>query len=188
MAAPSVESKLNQLEKEIDHLRSLFDQHFAGVMKRAPLKEHDGLKALIRSFTPADLKTTAYKFRFQSLKTRHSQLANLWEKTLQQIEDGTYRRDLFLLKAKERLESTQAPGAKAAPSPKQATSKFDSLYEKFKEAAQKADQKVPAKEAFISSLQKQIDLQKQKNPKAKFEVKLQKDASGKTQVKLKVLS
>lgn len=188
MKLTDVDARLTQLEQQIEQVKTLYEQHFAGVLRRIPEKEHSNLKNSFKSINTGDLRSTVTKFRYQALKTRLLQLETHWQKVLKEIEEGTYRRDLFLLRAKEKAENvepkSQPPAAKSAPS--KADAQLEVLYKKYSELALAQNQKVPQKDSFIRSIQTQIDAQKAKNPAAKFEIKLQKDEAGKFQVKLKV--
>jgi len=186
--AVSAETKLTQLEMQIESLKSQYDQHFAGVAKRAPLREHELWKREFNSIALHEIKSTALKFRHQGLKAKHIQLSNLWQKILKEIEEGTYKRDLFHLKAKEKAVNSEKPVPVSSPSqPKAKTAVgLESLYLKYTELAKAAGQSIPDKEKFLGAIQKQIETQKAKNPAAKIELGLQKDSSGKVQVKLKL--
>ncbi len=178
----NLDFKLAQLDSELERLHSLYEQHFAGLIKLEPQREFKVFKQQFHAIGAGDLKTTAQKFRHQGLQAKIVQYTSLWTKTQRQIEEGTYKRDLFLLNRKQANPTKKAePPAKGAPS--QRASKFDALYEKLK-GLSKDPQKLPARDAFIKTIEKQIDAQKQKNPGRKIEVKLAKDEKGNIQVKL----
>lgn len=179
-----VDFRLGQIEQQLEGLRNLYEQHFAGVLKRIPVREHDQFKAALKSILPHELKSTAMRFRHQGIQTRHLQMSNRWAKVLREIEEGTYKRDLFLMKAKEHA----APAPTESPAAKKSgfSSQLEKLYEKYSEMAVAQKQKIPEKASFIKALQSQIETQKAKHPQAKIELKLQKDEGGKYQVKLKV--
>jgi hypothetical protein len=182
-----IDAKLTQLDSRLQKVQSLYDQHFAGVLKREPSKEHQDFRASLSSVTPADLKTTAAKFRFQSLQSRHLQLSTLWSKILKQMEEGTYKRDLFLLEKKhahEKVAPTPPTHAEMPAAPK-AKKHLELLYEKMSKMISK-EQKLPEKQAFIASIDKQISALKQKNPDKKIELKIHKNEAGKLEVKIKV--
>jgi len=58
---------------------------------------------------------TALKFRVQSLQARFGSQRSHWDRVLQQIEDGTYKRDRFRIKLLEREQEKGAPGTDAKP-------------------------------------------------------------------------
>jgi hypothetical protein len=178
----NIDFRLDQIQRGLERLYSLYEQHFTGVLKRQPEKEHSEFKTLFNSISPADLKTTASKFRFQGLSAKYIQFNNLWTKVLKQIEEGTYHRDLFLLKKKVEATEKEKP---TPATPKTTPSQFalEGLYEKMKTLV-KNTEKLPPKEKFIGAIQKQVDDQKRKNPDKKIEIKLLRDSAGKVHVKL----
>jgi hypothetical protein len=181
----NIEFRIDQLHADLERLHSLYEQHFAGVLKRLPDPEHKRFLAAFKGIGHGDLRTTAGKFRFQGLQQKYIQFSSLWTKTLKQIEEGTYHRDLFLLDKKQTKSSfekrNETDNAKAGVSKNQKA--LEALYDKMTGMLSSAD-KAPPKDQFITSLQKQIDEQKKKNPDKKLEVKLQRDANGKVQIKL----
>ena len=58
-------------------------------------------------------RNSALSFRIQSLQATALTYERLWSRTMQEIEDGTYKRDLF----KARLRRKSKPETKAAPGP-----------------------------------------------------------------------
>jgi len=185
VATDDIDVRLSQIEVQLERLRTLYEQHFAGVLKRIPMREHELLRSALRSILPHELKSTAMRFKHQTIKTRHIQMSNLWDKTLREIEGGTYKRDLFLLRAK--TAESEPPTAQSPPPEKRPsgiTNQLEMLYKKYSEIAAAQKQKIPEKAAFLKTIQAQIETQKEKNPKAKIELKLQKDETGKFQVKV----
>src|SRR5947209_7902150 len=77
-----IDTKLNQLHADLEKLHSLYEQHFAGVLKREPQREHQVFKSTFHALGPADLKTTASKFRHQGLQQKYIQFSTMWGKVL----------------------------------------------------------------------------------------------------------
>lgn len=180
----TVEQKLNALESEVDRLKTLYEQYFAGVNKQQPLKETDQLKDRMKVLGSTEIKSTAYKFRFQSIKARFHQLQTYWSKILKQIEEGTYHRDVFIARLHERVQKPiQKPAAEAPPTSKYAKA-ISILHDKLV-SLNPNGQKIPSKEKFIRVVEAQIRAQKEKNPDKKIELKLEKDSKGLYQIKIK---
>ena len=180
-----IEAKLNEIDRGLQKVQSLYDQYFAGVQKREPSKEHQEFKSAFTRITPADLKTTAAKFRFQSIQSRYLQLSNLWSKIQRQMEEGTYKRDLFLLEKKTgeqpRPANLNLPTSEAPKNKKY----LETLYEKMSSLVGDT-QKLPEKQSFLANMDKQLSELKAKNPDKKIELKLQKSPTGKVEVKIKL--
>jgi hypothetical protein len=127
-ARPATESEVLAGEVEavevlVQSVRARYDQFFIGVEKRPPAREHDQLRARMLPLRTPTVRSAALGFRIQSLVQRVATYERLWARTLQEIENGTYRRDLF--KARMRRQSSDKhvpptapaarPGAEARP-------------------------------------------------------------------------
>jgi cold shock CspA family protein len=178
----SIDVRLLDLETKIDQARSLYEQYFAGVLKQEPKKEFESVNRLVNSFKPQDLKTTASRFRFQNIQQRYIVLRNHWDKILKQIEEGTFKRDLFLLKHKNKGKSDSSKSI-LKENTKPTTHQLDKLYEKLVELSQ-GQEKIPDKDRFIGKIDLQIQKLKEKNPGKKVEVKLQRNKLGKIAVNI----
>ncbi|ATB44821.1 MXAN_5187 C-terminal domain-containing protein [Corallococcus macrosporus] len=99
------------LEAEVAVLRNLYEQYFLGNERQAPTRAHEDLKKRMNKLRGAFIRSTSAKFRVASLYNKYLTYERLWLRTLQEIEAGTYRRDVF--KARRRAESRKAttPGA-----------------------------------------------------------------------------
>jgi hypothetical protein len=185
-AALSSDQRLRQAESDLQVVRSMYEQYFLGIIKREPVKEHQRFKDQLRNISNNDLKTTALKFKYQAVYAQYIQLNQMWGKVLRQIEEGTYKRDLFLLdkKVKATQDKTKSPAAgKPAATAATHDTKLEKLYETMQKMA--PNQKLPDKNKFLGGLQKQLNDFRTKNPGRGVEIKLGKDAEGKIQVKIK---
>lgn len=189
------EQRLNQLDNKLESVRNLYEKYFSGVLKIEPHKEHHELKSLISSLSPADIKSTATKFRLQSIQSRYLQLQKLWTKTLREIEEGTHKRELFLMEKKEEFKrNTQeqkrpdfASSGRNDPSvPDSAQMQYlNMLYDKMAQAVGKG-QNLPSRDSFVKKVGSQVVNLKNKNPDKRVELRLQKNAEGKLEVKIKL--
>lgn len=91
------------LEADLAVLKVAYEQYFLGAERHPPSRAHDAYKQRINSLKTRFLRSTLVKFRVQGLHGRFLTYERLWTRTLQEIEAGTYRRDLF--KAKRRAQS-----------------------------------------------------------------------------------
>ncbi|MCP3136530.1 MXAN_5187 C-terminal domain-containing protein [Pyxidicoccus xibeiensis] len=97
------------LEGELASLRNAFEQYFLGNERHAPTLAHADFKKRILKLKTAFIRSTAAKFRVASVHNKYLTYERLWTRTLQEIEAGTYKRDLF--KARRRAESRKAPAS-----------------------------------------------------------------------------
>jgi hypothetical protein len=105
-AGDEVARECSEVEEAIAALRMSYEQFFLGMERRPPTAEHNELKKRIQKMKGAFIRQTALKFRVQSIQSKFLTYERLWARTLQEIEAGTYRRDLFKAKLhqKERIE------------------------------------------------------------------------------------
>ncbi len=90
--------ELNELEAELAELRAAYEQYFLGNERLPPLKKHDAFKKQYLRMKGSSVRQTAVKFRLESIGQKLLTFERLWERTLKEIENGTYKRDLARLK------------------------------------------------------------------------------------------
>jgi hypothetical protein len=99
----------DELEEELAALKVAYEQYFLGNERLAPARAHDDFKKRLMRLKNSMVRNTAAKFRMNSLHNKFLTYERMWQRTLQEIEAGTYKRDLF--KAKRRSQkSTTANG------------------------------------------------------------------------------
>ncbi|MDC0711443.1 hypothetical protein POL68_23430 [Stigmatella sp. ncwal1] len=92
----------SELEEELAALRATYEQYFLGNERFPPLRNHEELKKRLLRLKGSNVRNTAAKFRLNSLHNKFLTYERLWTRTLQEIEAGTYKRDI--LKAKRRAQ------------------------------------------------------------------------------------
>lgn len=90
--------RCNELEAELAELRALYESYFMGNERIPPLKQHDAFKKAYLKLKGASVRQTAVKFRVESIGQKLLTFERLWDRTLKEIEAGTYKRDLARLK------------------------------------------------------------------------------------------
>jgi len=108
-SSEAVLQECEALEAEIAVLRNLYEQYFLGNERQAPTRAHEDLKKRMNKLKSAFIRSTSAKFRVAGLHNKFLTYERLWARTLQEIEAGTYRRDVF--KARRRAESRKASSA-----------------------------------------------------------------------------
>jgi hypothetical protein len=98
----------SELEEELAALRVAYEQYFLGNERLPPARAHEDFKKRLIKLKSGMVRNTAAKFRISSLHNKFLTYERLWQRTLQEIENGTYKRDLF--KAKRRTQKTGAKG------------------------------------------------------------------------------
>ena len=79
----------------VAELHAAYDQYFLGMERRPPTTKHTAVKKLMNELRGTFVNSTTVKFRVQNLQQRLSTFERLWERTLMEIENGTYKRDVF---------------------------------------------------------------------------------------------
>ena len=176
---------LDILDKQMEQLRMLHEQYFLGSRKRPPDQERTTLIYLIRRLANQTSPNFAVRFRFIQLQAKFNAYMQYWNRVLTQIENGTYRRDLFKAKLhrreleKEMEGKAESPkGAKAEqpkpPGPDLSEERVDNLYQDFVKARQSLNQSTEGitKEKIATTLEKQLPALKEKYKGKQVEFKV----------------
>ncbi|HYI01186.1 MXAN_5187 C-terminal domain-containing protein [Hyalangium sp.] len=98
------QQECEELEEELLALKVTYEQYFLGNERLPPVRAHEDLKKRLNRLKTSMVRNTAAKFRISSLYNKFLTYERLWQRTLQEIESGTYKRDLF--KAKRRSQKS----------------------------------------------------------------------------------
>lgn len=93
-SSEAIASRLDDVERKIERLRALYESFFLGVERRPPVVPRTELNRLMLELQQVTIRNAALRFRFQSVSQRWTLLVTYWNRTLREIESGTYRRDL----------------------------------------------------------------------------------------------
>ncbi len=163
------------VEIDLAALRSRYEQYFLGVERSRPSVAHNVLKKRIESLRSAFNRTTAVRFRVKNITSKFLAYERLWNRTLNEIENSTYRRDLF--KARRHMTKSKAskPGAAAegpTPAPVRdvlSDTKLRAIYEAYVTVKKQCREDVSKLtfESIASKLRKQVpDLMKKHNARS----------------------
>jgi hypothetical protein len=103
-----VAAQAEGLEKELHELKARFDQFFLGIERKNPSREADDVRSRLVNLKSAFIRNTALKFRVQSLYQKFLAYERLWQRTLKEMEEGTYRRDILRLRHKNERKKLEA--------------------------------------------------------------------------------
>jgi len=93
--AQSVAARVDELEKRLERVRATYEAYFLGLERRPPEVARQQVHHKLLELQAVPIVNTALRFRFQNLVQRFTQLAGHWNRTMREIEAGTYRRDLL---------------------------------------------------------------------------------------------
>src|SRR5215470_9746425 len=90
-----VSQEVDSVEAQLHALRGQYEQYFLGMEKRPPVKAHELFKKRLAALKTVPSRNSALSFRIQSLQATTATYERLWSRTLQEMENGTYRRDVY---------------------------------------------------------------------------------------------
>ena len=96
----NLDKTLDELEHKIDRVRTLYEQYFMGIEKMEPLVARKECTRLILGLAQQHIRNTGARFRFHSLQQKWNIYVTYWNRTMREIEAGTYRRDVARLTRK----------------------------------------------------------------------------------------
>jgi hypothetical protein len=108
--------EIQLLEARLSELRVGYEKYFAGVEKIEPARLRDEVQRMVRKVGTFHITNTGLKFKRDSIIAQFNTLTQHWNRILKQIEDGTYQRDIFRMRLKDKERGvTPPPGAGARP-------------------------------------------------------------------------
>lgn len=179
------------LDAKVARLKVEYEQYFARVLKREPVKLRDEVERFILAYANKTINNTSTKFKLNAIVARYNAYKQYWTRVLRAIDDGTYVR-----KAEGALDGPIAKGSSAPPSPEpmvKAPSRdaraddngVSDIYEKYIEARRQCNE--PVEGITVETLKKTIDQYKKKieeqfkTPNFEFKVSI-KDGHAKLSV------
>ena len=92
--AEVVEELLDAVDTTIDRVKVLYEQYFLGIQKQPPTYLHTDAERKLRDIAQMQIRNTALRYRFATLQQKFGSYNSYWRRTLRQIENGTYTRNL----------------------------------------------------------------------------------------------
>jgi hypothetical protein len=89
-----IEEFLDGVDKTLDRLKTLYEQYFLGIQKQAPAYIHSDVERKLRDLTQMQIRNTGLRYRLTSIQAKFAAYNSYWRRTLRQIENGTYVRNL----------------------------------------------------------------------------------------------
>jgi hypothetical protein len=89
-----IAARLEEMERKIERLRSMYETFFSGVERSPPNAPRRELNRLMLETQQIQIRNAALRFRFQSLSQKWTLMTTYWNRTLREIEAGTYRKDV----------------------------------------------------------------------------------------------
>ena len=86
---------LTLLDRKLAELKVQYEHYFSGIAKTEPLPLRAQVQELVRRWNGQSITNTGHKFRYQTLVGRYNSLVGHWNRCVRELEEGTYKRDLF---------------------------------------------------------------------------------------------
>ncbi len=83
-----VERELQRLEAELRKLEAEYNMYFAGALPRPPWETRRRVEALIKRWDRSHIQSYMDRFRFNTLQSRYTTFADLWDRGLRAREEG----------------------------------------------------------------------------------------------------
>lgn len=103
------ETTLVALDGELKALQATYEQYFLGMERVPPTRAYEDLKRALMALKRERIRNTGLKFRLDALWQRFLSYERMWQRTVKEIEEGRYHRDVF--KARMRGHVIQRPTA-----------------------------------------------------------------------------
>jgi hypothetical protein len=176
------------VEIALEELKAAYEQYFLGIERLPPVKQHQTLRKRFEQLRSTFNRTTSVRFRVQSLSSKVLSYERLWQRTMEEIENGTYKRDLFKARlhahkkrpppngAKEQVPQAQPanPPAQSGPPAQLSDTKLRAVYAAYLAAKRRCGEDVSklSFESVASKLRKQVPhiLEKHKVSAVEFKI------------------
>jgi len=96
-----IEARLDEMGQKLERLRGLYESFFMGIERSPPEVLRRELNRQILEMQQLPISNASLRFRYHALTQRWVLLITYWNRTLREIEAGTFSRDLS--KAKRRM-------------------------------------------------------------------------------------
>lgn len=90
-----INSEITKLESMIESLKKKYELFFFGLEKKPPNQDREMIERKIRELLNVFITNTGQRYRLQSVIGKYNSYARYWDRIMQQIEDGTYQRELI---------------------------------------------------------------------------------------------
>ncbi len=163
----SIQEDIDMLDSKLANLKITYEQYFANVIKREPIKERQEVDRIVIRYSNTPINNTMLKFRFRNLVSKYNTYKQYWNRVLRLIEEGKYER-----KSEGGGMGAPSPPKTQAPSSasKKTTAEGDGsglkdVYEEYIAAREQCNE--PTKGLSFDNMKKSLEAQKQKLAESK---------------------
>jgi hypothetical protein len=169
--------ELDKVDEDLAKLQVLYEKYFLGIDRRPPDTERKSVSGRLRTMRTTVVKNTGLKFRINTLFAKLISYERMWDRTLREIEDGTYKRDVFKAKYRIAQREQQQQKTVAAPEPPKvelSDDKLRRLYDTYLVARQRTGEPIEGLtfDAIASKIRAQVPVLMQKHNAKRVEFKV----------------
>jgi hypothetical protein len=140
--AEVIEELLDVVDKTLDRVKVLYEQFFLGIQKQPPSHLHTDVERKLRDLQQMQIRNTALRYRFATIQQKFGSYNNYWRRTLRQIENGTYHRNLAKIGRQAAMTGEEIPEEILAAMPKRMREQVKRDREAALQRAKRRDQTV----------------------------------------------
>jgi len=129
--------ELSDLDEGISVLQVLYEKYFLGIDRKPPEQERKRISEKARELRTRSIRNTALKFKVNTLFAKLISFERMWDRTLREMEEGTYRRDVFKAKLHSNRKGLKEVAAVPAPAVHLSDEKLRKLYDTYLVARQR---------------------------------------------------
>jgi len=139
-----IEARIGEMEKKMERLRTMYESYFMGMERTPPNTPRTEMNRMMLEMQQVPIGNSSLRFRFQSLSQKWVLQSTYWNRTLREIEAGTYRRDVARMQRRmsERGGSITEEEAIALGIPKNRVRAF--VERQQRDAAKRAGTRTPS--------------------------------------------
>jgi len=89
-----IEARISEMELKIDRMRSMYESYFMGMERMPPDALRREMNRMMLEMQQVPISNASLRFRFQALSQKWVLHTTYWNRTMREIEAGTYRRDM----------------------------------------------------------------------------------------------
>jgi len=131
------------MDESLVDIQVRYEKYFLGIDRRPPDRERKKIADRMRVLKGTLVKNTALKFRLHTLFAKLISFERMWDRTLREMEEGTYRRDVFKAKLHgKKKEPEKEIDAAPAPAVHLSDEKLRKLYDTYLVARQRTGEPV----------------------------------------------
>ena len=167
--------ELNELDEGIQELHVLYEKYFLGIDRKPPEQERKRISQKAREMRTSTVRNTALKFKINTLFAKLISFERMWDRTLREIEEGTYKRDVFKAKLRAKDRDDTQPSRRSGPAaPTISDANLRRLYDTYLVARQRCGESTDGLsfDSLASRIRSQVPelMQKHKAKNIEFKV------------------